>query len=98
MVAKATCPRCDTTNTLPACGNCGAGPFRKGVLSNLQTGLYCDKCGLGFSYVPCSQCGSMIPATSYSDPAAALGAIGGLILSIFFLWCFLKLFCLGRLF
>lgn len=73
MIATATCPRCNSTNQLFACENCGGTDYRTGPLSDGSVGLICKACNIGFSHIPCqSGCGALIPATAFGTPSSRL--------------------------
>ena len=73
MIAAATCPRCQHTNELLACQNCGGTDYRRGPLSDGSEGMICQGCNLGFAHIPCQAgCGALISARSFGTPMSRL--------------------------
>ena len=85
MSSTAQCPKCDATNVLPACTNCGGQSFEQGPLSNNQIGVFCNNCGLGWSYVPCAKCRALIPTITFSTSMNVEHILGIVGVVIFFL-------------
>ncbi len=64
--SQLSCPKCGTVNYLPACSNCGSTRLHRGPLSNGTMGIYCKDCNVGFTWVPCTNCGAQLPAEKFS--------------------------------
>ena len=65
----ANCPRCGNRADLPPCANCSGNSFHFGPLSDGSEGLICNLCNMGRSYIPCTQCGTGIPAVRFMSGA-----------------------------